>query len=118
MSKKIVSRSALHYLLCITSLLFISKLAISVDNEIIYSGPGDNKDGYESRDYVTKSLSINERKGEKANLIKYAKQSQLGLPKLEIPKNNPITEKKIALGKKLFFDRRISLNVMCYVSYS
>ena len=78
MSKKIVSRSALYYLLCITSLLFISKLAISVDNEIIYSGPGDNKDGYESRDYVTKSLSINERKGEKTNLITYAEQSQLG----------------------------------------
>ncbi|MBT7543083.1 MAG: methylamine utilization protein MauG [Gammaproteobacteria bacterium] len=120
MSKKIVSRSALYYLLCITSLLFISKLAISVDNEIIYSGPGDNKDGYESRDYVTKSLSINERKGEKTNLIKYAEQSQLGLPKLKIPKNNPITEKKIALGKKLFFDRRISLNntmscAMCHI---
>ena len=120
MSEKLVLRNIFNYLLFISALIFINKGAISADNEIIYSGPGDNKDGYESQNYVTNSLSVNERKGKKANLIKYIKNSQLGLPKLKVPKNNPITEKKIALGKKLFFDRRISLNntmscAMCHV---
>ena len=105
MSDKLVLRNTLNYLLFISALIFINKVAISADNEITYSGPGDNKDGYESKNYVTNSLSINARKGKKANLIKYIKNSQLGLPKLKVPKDNPITEKKIALGKKLFFDR-------------
>ena len=120
MSDKLVLRNTLNYLLFISALIFINKVAISADNEITYSGPGDNKDGYESKNYVTNSLSINARKGKKANLIKYIKNSQLGLPKLKVPKDNPITKKKIALGKKLFFDRRISLNntmscAMCHV---
>lgn len=32
----------------------------------------------------------------------------LGLPALPIPKNNPLTAEKVALGKQLFFDRRLS----------
>ena len=44
----------------------------------------------------------------------------LGLPVLTIPDDNPLTEAKIALGKKLFFDRRLSLNdslscAMCHI---
>ncbi len=34
----------------------------------------------------------------------------LGLPKVFIPGNNPLTAAKIALGRKLFFDRRLSHN--------
>jgi cytochrome c peroxidase len=34
----------------------------------------------------------------------------LGLPRVPVPADNPITEEKIELGKKLFFDRRLSLN--------
>ena len=85
-----------------------------------YSGPGDNKDGYNSKDYETNSLSLSDRKGKSADLIKFVTMKQLGLPKLEIPKDNPITREKIELGKKLFFDRRLSLNNtmscgMCHV---
>jgi cytochrome c peroxidase len=34
----------------------------------------------------------------------------LGLPAVPIPPDNPPTEEKIALGRKLFFDRRLSSN--------
>ncbi|MEE9201069.1 MAG: cytochrome c peroxidase [Candidatus Brocadiales bacterium] len=34
----------------------------------------------------------------------------LGLPELNIPANNPITPEKVALGKKLYFDKRLSAN--------
>ncbi len=45
---------------------------------------------------------------------------QLGLPPIVVPVDNPITPEKIALGKKLFFDRRLSKNgtlscAMCHV---
>jgi cytochrome c peroxidase len=44
----------------------------------------------------------------------------LGLPVLEIPADNPLTSAKVTLGRKLFFDRRLSPNgtmscAMCHV---
>jgi cytochrome c peroxidase len=44
----------------------------------------------------------------------------LGLPPLPVPADNPATEAKVALGRKLFFDRRLSRNGtmscgMCHV---
>ena len=44
----------------------------------------------------------------------------LGLPPLAIPADNPMTVEKLALGRKLFFDRRLSINgtfscAMCHV---
>ena len=44
----------------------------------------------------------------------------LGLPGLEVPENNPQTQKKIRLGRQLFFDRRLSHNntlscAMCHI---
>lgn len=44
----------------------------------------------------------------------------LGLPPIPIPETNPISPEKIALGRKLFFDRRLSPNdtmscAMCHV---
>jgi cytochrome c peroxidase len=43
-----------------------------------------------------------------------------GLPKMEVPEDNPITDEKVALGRKLFMDRRLSHNntiscAMCHV---
>jgi cytochrome c peroxidase len=45
---------------------------------------------------------------------------ELGLPAIVVPADNPITLEKIALGKKLFFDRRLSKNgtlscAMCHI---
>ena len=35
-------------------------------------------------------------------------KAPLGLPDLEVPSDNPMTPEKVALGKKLYFDRRLS----------
>ena len=44
----------------------------------------------------------------------------LGLPAVPVPADNPLTRRKIALGRKLFFDRRLSHNdtmscAMCHI---
>lgn len=48
------------------------------------------------------------------------KDIQLGLPEMEHPKDNPPTNEKVSLGRKLFMDRRLSHNdtiscAMCHV---
>ena len=73
-------------------------------------GSGDRKQGYEREDYVTNSLSVTARTGKEADLIQFVENKQLGLPLIEIPASNPITSKKIQLGRLLFYDRRLSLN--------
>ena len=73
-------------------------------------GPGDVKQGYESEDYVTNSRSLLERRGTRINLIEIAQNPPLGLPAVAIPADNPITPEKIDLGRKLFFDKRLSIN--------
>ena len=109
----------LKILVFLLPLFFLSSVSLGEDNTV-YSGPGDNKDGYDTNKYITNSLSLEERKGKKSDLIQYVTLKQLGLPAVEIPDNNPISREKIELGKKLFFDRRLSLNNtvscgMCHV---
>ncbi len=60
------------------------------------------------------------RLGRRADLLGYALRPPLGLPPPPVPKDNPPTPDKIELGRKLFFDRRLSLNntfscAMCHV---
>jgi len=86
----------------------------------ILSVPGDLKDGYEGDSYITQSKSLTSRKGVAADLFALVKNPPLGLPKVSEPADNPLTKEKIALGRKLFFDRRLSLNdtfscAMCHV---
>jgi cytochrome c peroxidase len=88
-------------------------------NASIYS-IGDNKANYENSDYETHSIAITDRKGEPANLFKTVKKSPLGLPKVPVPQDNLLTQDKINLGRKLFYDRRLSLNntfscAMCHI---
>ncbi len=73
-------------------------------------GPGDVKEGYESDDYTTRSRSLEKRRGVKKDLIRYVQNPPLGLPAVPIPTDNPLTRTKIDLGRKLFFDRRLSIN--------
>jgi len=73
-------------------------------------GPGDSKTGYDTEHYITDSRAIESRQGVRANLIRVVDTPPLGLPKIPVPANNPITEQKIDLGRKLFFDRRLSIN--------
>lgn len=83
-------------------------------------GAGDSKVGYETKDYKTDSLSIAARQGVPTDLLKVIKTPPLGLPPVPVPANNPITDEKVQLGKKLFFDRRLSINdtfscAMCHI---
>ena len=73
-------------------------------------GPGDVKEGYESADYRTRSRSLLERRGVRLDLIRLAQEPPLGLPPVPVPADNPLTRAKIELGRKLFFDRRLSIN--------
>ena len=71
-------------------------------------------------DTLSRSVALTQRKGHAANLLKYIKQPPLGLPVMPVPLDNPINAEKIALGRKLFYDRRLSLNntfscAMCHV---
>jgi len=82
--------------------------------------PGDDKAGYEHADYASRSLALETRRGEPADLIGRLSRTQIGLPVLRIPPDNPMTREKVALGRSLFYDRRLSLNAtlscaMCHV---
>lgn len=88
--------------------------------EDIRLAAGDDKTGYESVDYKTNSLSLEYREGQTTNLVKVATTQQLGLPAPPKQVGNRANEKKIALGRKLFFDRRLSRNqtmscAMCHI---
>jgi cytochrome c peroxidase len=69
--------------------------------------PGDSKKGYESGDYVTDSQTL-ERVGQATNLYAIANSQILGLPELNMTKGTDLTREKIALGRKMFYDRRLS----------
>lgn len=63
---------------------------------------------------------INLESSIKFNDVGYNKADQLGLPVMEYPADNLPTKEKIALGRKLFMDRRLSHNntiscAMCHV---
>jgi len=82
--------------------------------------PGDDKRGYGSAGYQTHSVAIAGRRGRAADLLAERRRAGLGLPALPVPADNPLTRDKIDLGRKLFYDRRLSLNntvscAMCHV---
>lgn len=82
--------------------------------------PGDDKSNYETQDYVTNAQAVELRRGKETDLLDLAKNPPLGLPPIPEPAENPLSKEKIALGRKLFFDRRLSLNdtfscAMCHV---
>jgi cytochrome c peroxidase len=81
---------------------------------------GDNKQNYQDIAYQTRSIALSQRQGKAIDLIKFTHNPPLGLPKLLLPKDNPVTPSRIALGRKLFYDRRLSLNntiscAMCHI---
>ena len=82
---------------------------------------GDVRDGYESSDYETRSQSLMERVGVAADLYKIATMPQLGVPPIQHPPDNALSRAGIELGRRLFFDRRLSINntmscAMCHVA--
>ena len=96
-------------LLFVVSANFVVNADDEINKDAIF-GPGDRKEGYDSKSYVTDSLSVTARKGKAANLLQFVENPPLGLPKIDIPESNPVTKEKIELGRLLFYDRRLSLN--------
>ncbi|MGZ8192396.1 MAG: cytochrome c peroxidase [Methylobacter sp.] len=95
------------------------KPAATFANPAFYSA-GDNKSHYEDSEYKTRSIALTDRIGRQTDLLKIIKKPPLGLPPVPIPSTNPITKEKISLGRKLFYDRRLSLNntfscAMCHI---
>ena len=89
------------------------------DKSALYSA-GDNKLSYENKGYQTNSIALTQRTGQAADLLLTITQPPLGLPPVPMPENNPITAEKISLGRKLFYDRRLSINntfscAMCHI---
>jgi cytochrome c peroxidase len=81
---------------------------------------GDNKQLYEQKNYKTRSTALAHRLGQATDLLSNSLNPQLGLPAAPFPADNPVSEKKIDLGRKLFYDRRLSLNntfscAMCHI---
>jgi len=84
-------------------------------------GPGDFRHGYERSDYQTKSASLQARLGVPADLMLVLNSPPLGLPAIPVPGDNPVTVQKVQLGRRLFFDRRLSANntlscAMCHIA--
>ena len=97
--------------LLVTAVSFLPGFADDpgMQNKVIF-GPGDDKRGYESADYKTNTLDLQKRIGKEAELISFVRQPPLGLPPVPVPAENPVSTKKILLGRKMFFDRRLSIN--------
>ena len=81
---------------------------------------GDDKDGYGHSEDETRSDYLPDRRGEPQGLLDSLNPPPLGLPAVPVPADNPLTADKVALGRKIFFDRRLSLNhtiscAMCHV---
>ena len=77
------------------------------------AGPGDFRGGYEDADYRTRSVSLQARRGQEADLLTVLQAPPLGLPAVPVPDDNPLTGDKVRLGRKLFFDRRLSITLFC-----
>jgi cytochrome c peroxidase len=69
-------------------------------------GLGDERRGYESKAYVSQTQALKMHRGKELPLAELAQQPILGLPDLS---QAPRAE-EVALGKRLFFDRRLSAN--------
>lgn len=88
--------------------------------EDIRVAPGDYKQGYERADYATDSLSLPSRRGVAMDLAANAARLHEGLPVLSAISARLPDADAIALGRRLFFDRRLSRNktmscAMCHI---
>jgi cytochrome c peroxidase len=82
--------------------------------------PGDDRRGYERADYASRSVAVTARRGRALDLAARIGAPPLGLPPVPVPADNPATPSRVALGRRLFYDRRLSLNdtfscAMCHV---
>ena len=102
------------------ALLFSVSIAVAEPNGHVRLAPGDFKEGYDKLDYETDSLSLPARRGIDADLLGNITSEHLGLPPFDAYQQEFPDASAIALGRKLFFDRRLSSNktmscAMCHI---
>jgi len=73
-------------------------------------GPGDVRAGYERRDFETDTVDLASRRGRRADLVARIAPPPLGLPPVPVPEDAPIDAARVELGRRLFYDRRLSHN--------
>jgi cytochrome c peroxidase len=83
-------------------------------------GPGDDRRGYDEVDYETRSRRVDSPRPQESVDERGDSAARLGLPPLERDTGQPRLAERIALGRLLFFDRRLSGNgtmscAMCHV---
>ena len=101
-------------------LLFSSSISTAEPVGDVRLAPGDFKGGYDKLDYETDSLSLPARTGVDADLLGNIKSEHLGLPSFSAYQQEVPDASAISLGRKLFFDRRLSRNktmscAMCHI---
>jgi len=84
----------------------LTALAVAAWGAEFAVGPGDVREGYESRDYRSRSQMLETRLGDALPLAELAASPPLGLPPLSIVPSAA----EVELGRRLFFDRRLSAN--------
>jgi cytochrome c peroxidase len=82
--------------------------------------PGDDRGGYDQASWRTRTLSLATRRGAALDLASRLRAPRLGLPPVPLPAGDAPSSEQIALGRKLFFDRRLSHNgtlscAMCHI---
>ena len=105
----------------LAALLLVAASQAQTEPSGTRQGPGDFREGYEHANYETHSLSLQARRGAETDLLAVLDSPPLGLPSVPLPADNPVTEEKVRLGRKLFFDRRLSANntvscAMCHIA--
>lgn len=114
-------RTTLKLSSLVGALVMMAALARGVSAAQGYAA-GDYKEGYETDAYTTRSVALDtrSRRGRPADLMAGFNAAPLGLPPIPVPADNPVSPARLDLGRKLFFDRRLSLNgtiscAMCHV---
>jgi len=119
-------------------------VVVDADNRFVSAADAGPRDLPEAVDAVLRRAEVNQVEGRRggaspdarspsahhpktpgkpragADLLVAATHPPLGLPPVPMPADNPLTEAKVRLGRKLFYDRRLSLNntmscAMCHV---
>jgi cytochrome c peroxidase len=82
--------------------------------------PGDDRSGYDDPAYTSRSRALSARRGSATDLLARLSTPPLGLPPVPAQDRSDISSATVALGRSLFFDRRLSANgtlscAMCHV---
>ncbi len=98
---------------CLTGTLMLAPFEVQGQARV---GVGDSRVGYERSDYRTDSRQL-PKTGEDNEDLGTSAEQMLGLPPLRLA---PLNAEAVSLGRKLFFDRRLSFSgvlscAMCHV---